>query len=208
MRYYMRRGQSGLGISFSDVAAGAENVVNVVDAAHGGLDITALTVVAGRQFKAGEAALDATCNGVCSGFGRILAAVGGAVRVLKDGFGGSIHGGAATFDKLGVACADYNVARSVMKLNPTPSSQAWLARAQGQIVTVLGGTMITASVQHAKPKPEVSVATPDAYSGGAGGAGVPIQDKLPKKPAPAAKSSTGLVLGLAAAIGAGILLTK
>ncbi len=69
---------------------GADLAAHVLSA--GDLDLTDFLAIAGTRFEAGSAALTKTCDTVCGRMGKLLSAVGGAARVIREGFKGSVRG--------------------------------------------------------------------------------------------------------------------
>lgn len=150
---------------------GADLAAHVLSA--GDLDLTDFLAIAGTRFEAGSAALTKTCDTVCGRMGKLLSAVGGAARVIREGFKGSVRGGAATYDKLDKACDEYGDAkRKLASLQAgkkmyggkkklaskrDPDHEKWqqdlvdtetkYVLAQKKIIEALGGSLVTASVQ-------------------------------------------------------------
>lgn len=150
---------------------GADLAAHVLSA--GDLDLTDFLAIAGTRFEAGSAALTKTCDTVCGRMGKLLSAVGGAARVIREGFKGTVRGGAATYDKLDKACDEYGAAkRKLASLQAgkkmyggkkklvskrDPGHEKWqqdlvdaetkYVLAQKKIIEALGGSLVTASVQ-------------------------------------------------------------
>jgi hypothetical protein len=150
---------------------GADFAAHVLSA--GDLDLTDFLTIAGTRFDAGSAALTKTCDKVCGRMGKLLTAVGGAARVIREGFKGSVRGGAATYDKLDKACDEYGAAKRklaglqagkkmytgkktfVSKRDPSHEkfkqdlvdAETKYVLAQKKIIEALGGSLVTASVQ-------------------------------------------------------------
>lgn len=181
---------SGLGKSsipgpLDTIIGGASDLMQHVVAADS-LDFKDFLLISGSRFDVGSSALRKTCDKVCGQMGKLLVAVGGSVRVLKQGFQGAVHGGSATYDRLTKACAEYQkaknhlaLARASVKLREKtgrpkhPGADEALAKrenavvfAQKKIIEALGGSLITASTQRKKTGAPTGDATPqeDGYA--------------------------------------------